>query len=197
MLHQDLFESTTDDQGRKRPALKKTVPQRLMRLMGLRPDEPDGPNGPGEPDGKEEKYQATQIPVREMRDVQEWCCYTAEFGIVETHEQFPPPVQLVTIPCRSPSGDGHCTRTGEERPCTLFGAFSSVETPDKERVKIIVAPVLPGTSLSEPEQAMLTKKRERFHKSLRQWEEVLAPVNLVLEASTRSVQFWLHSWFGK
>ncbi|MBF0191055.1 MAG: hypothetical protein HQL99_07880 [Magnetococcales bacterium] len=189
MLPQDLFESVTDDEGRKRPALKKTVPQRLMRLMGLRQDETEGP--------EEDPGHATQIPVREMRDVQEWCRYTAEFGTVELPEPFPPPVQLVTIPCRSPSGDGHCTRTDETRPCILFGAFSSVETPDKERVKIMVAPVLPGTSLSGPEQEMLIKKRERFHKSLRQWEEVLAPVNLVLEASTRSVQFWLHSWFGK
>ncbi|MBF0213924.1 MAG: hypothetical protein HQM00_10250, partial [Magnetococcales bacterium] len=120
MLDKELFESITDDQGKIRPALRITVPMRVLSRIGL---------VSGESRGREETLQNTQIPIRAMREVREWCSYTADFGTVEDGAQFPPPVQLVTIPCRSPTGDGHCSRTGEARPCTLFGIFSSVDTP--------------------------------------------------------------------
>ncbi|MBF0340957.1 MAG: hypothetical protein HQL95_08365 [Magnetococcales bacterium] len=189
MLDKELFDYSTDDLGRKRPVLRATVSERLLRVMGLHPGNAE--------DDKEEVLRETHIPIRSMREVRESCPFTAEFGIVEKSEQFQSPVQLVTIPCRSPSGDGRCMRTGDERPCPLFGALTSVETPEKERVNLIVAPVLPGAGLSAQEQGLLSKKREIYQRSLRLWEDALAPVHMFMDATTRGVQFWLRSWFGK
>ncbi|MBF0213923.1 MAG: hypothetical protein HQM00_10245, partial [Magnetococcales bacterium] len=56
---------------------------------------------------------------------------------------------------------------------------------------------LPGARLSPAECEQLYKKREIYQRSLRHWEEMLTPINMMMEATTRSVQFWLHSWFGK
>ncbi|MBF0127062.1 MAG: hypothetical protein HQM02_07610 [Magnetococcales bacterium] len=188
MLDQEFFVSNTDDQGRRRPALRTTVPLRLLRLMGLLT---------GETGGRDDEMRGTRIPLRIVREVREGCQYTAEFGSVEESEWFPVPVQLVTIPCRSPAGEGRCARTGEERPCTLFGVVASLETPEKERVSIIVAPILPGATLTLSERELLLKKRELYAKSLRLWEDALAPINLLMDATTRGVQFWVRSWFGK
>lgn len=188
MLDKEFFEYTTDDQGRKRPFLRIKVPLRLLRIMGLLT---------GEEASREEDLRETQIPVRIMRAVREQCTYTADFGNMEESLEFPAPVQLVTIPCRSAIGDGCCTRTGKERHCTLFGVFSSVDTPDQERVNIVVAPILPGATLSSSEFELLVEKVEIYHRSLRQIEYMFTPINLLMDATNRSMQFWLRSWFGK
>lgn len=189
MLDKEFFEYAPDGGGRDRPALREAVPQRLMRLQGLLTEEADD---------NEESLRVTRIPVHCMREVRERCVYTAEFGTVEEGDRFPPPVQLVTIPCRSPTGDGRCARTGDDdRPCTLFGVVSSVETPGKERLHFIVAPVSPGTSLTPSGRELLLRKRERLRRSLRHWEQAFTPVTMLMDATTRGVQFWLHYWFGK
>ncbi|MEO5331399.1 MAG: hypothetical protein H7839_05195 [Magnetococcus sp. YQC-5] len=188
MLDKDFFEYTTDGQGQKHPILRIKVPLRLLRIMGLLT---------GEAAGRDEDLRETQIPVRIMRAVRERCRYSADFGKVEENSQFFDSVQLMTIPCRSSAGDGCCTRTGEERSCTLFGVFSSVDTPEQERVNIIVAPIFPGAELSSSERELLAKKVEIYHKSLRQIEALFVPVTMLMDAANRSMQFWLRSWFGK
>ncbi len=186
ILDQELFEQATDDRGRERPALKGTVPQRVLRAMGLLT---------GETGGREEDPRVTEIPVKSMHGVRDWCLYTADFGRVEEDAQFPPPVQLVTIPCRSPTGDGNCTKMGPVRDCPLHGALSFVETPEKERVELIVVPIFPGTTLSPTERDFLVQKRERYQRLLRQREDVFAPVNMLIDVTGRSMQFWLRFWF--
>ncbi|MEO5341334.1 MAG: hypothetical protein H7837_12605 [Magnetococcus sp. MYC-9] len=187
MLKQEIFTYVTDDKGKERPALRDTVPQGVLRAMGLLT---------GEAGGSDEELRTAQIPVKAMEGVRDGCVYTADFGHVEEGAEFSAPVQLVTIPCRSPTGDGHCTKTGSETPCSLYGTVATVESPGKERIKVIVAPVLPGRSLTPQQRAWLVNRREGHLKTMRQWEDTFAPVNLVLDATVRGMQFWVKSWFG-
>ncbi|NGZ04907.1 MAG: hypothetical protein G8237_00965 [Magnetococcales bacterium] len=187
ILEKEFFEYVTDDQGRTHLALRVKVPHHLLQAMGLLTDASD----------EESALLITQIPLKSIRDIQERCVFTAEFATVEENPEFNPPVQLVTIPCRSAIGHGRCKRTGEDRPCTLFGVMSSVQTGDKDPVHLIVAPKPPGTELLPSEETWLLQKRDTYEHSLRQWDDLLTPVHLVLDATTRGVQFWLRSWLGK
>uniref|UniRef100_UPI00187D1335 hypothetical protein n=1 Tax=Candidatus Magnetaquicoccus inordinatus TaxID=2496818 RepID=UPI00187D1335 len=108
----------------------------------------------------------------------------------------PPPVQLVTIPCRCPSGVGKCTKLGSEKTCSLFGAPAYLLTPKKERVELIAVPLYPGSSLTEEQLEHALKIRNKFVKSLNLWEEVFNPFHLVVDATHRGMQFWVKSWFG-
>ncbi|MBF0583942.1 MAG: hypothetical protein HQL80_06870 [Magnetococcales bacterium] len=186
ILDDELFEYITDEKGRVYPALKSTVPQRVLRAMGLLT---------GETGGSEEDQRITQIPVKVMRGVREYCVFTADFGRVEEREHFPPPVQLVVLPCRSSTADGNCTKRDSERSCALFGASSSVETSRKERVELIVVPLFPGTSVPPSQREWLGNKRDSHLQSLRQWEDALAPVHFLMDATVRGMQFWIRSWF--
>lgn len=187
ILDIELFEQITDDSGRERHALKSIVPKYVLRSMGL---------VIGEMDGREEEMEITQLPVKAMDGVSDRCIYTADFGRVENNLHFTSPVQLVTIPCRSPTGDDRCTRTGQEQSCPLFGVPSSVETPGKEKVEFFVVPVFPGTGLSTTQYDLLVQKREGYQRSLRQWEDIFVPINIFVDASSRGMQFWIRSWFG-
>lgn len=186
-LDNALFEHITDAKGRERPALRGTVPQHVLRAMGLLT---------GETGGSEEDVRITQIPVQVMQGVRERCVYTADFATVEENTPFPPPFQLVTVPCRSATEGGLCVKMGVESRCSLFGASTFVETPKKERVELIVAPVFPGDTLSPALLDRIAKKREAYLQSQRQWEEAFAPVQFLMDATSRGMQFWIKSWFG-
>ncbi|GAB0056945.1 hypothetical protein SIID45300_01261 [Candidatus Magnetaquicoccaceae bacterium FCR-1] len=188
MLDPEFFEPVTDARGRTMLALKNTVPQRLLHQAGLVMD------GAPEKDGL---VAATQLPITVLREVKERCIYTAGFATVEEGVEFPSPVQLVSIPCRSASGDGRCMRLDNEQRCTLFGFFSSVESPTRQRVHLIIAPILPGLGVSMVGRALLVEQRERYLHSLRHWELMLTPVNLALDATIRGMRFWMNLWFGK
>ncbi|MBF0417829.1 MAG: hypothetical protein HQL86_06235 [Magnetococcales bacterium] len=145
----------------------------------------------------EELFAATQLPITALREVKERCIYTAGFATVEEGMAFPPPVQLASIPCRSASGDGRCTRLDHGQRCTLFGFFSSVESPMRQRVYLIMAPILPGLGVPVVGRALLTEQRERYLHSLRHWELMLTPVNLAWDATLRGMRFWTNLWFGR
>ncbi|MEO5362331.1 MAG: hypothetical protein H7838_01715 [Magnetococcus sp. DMHC-8] len=187
MLDNEIFIRTTDERGRERLAIRLSVPQGVLRNMGLLT---------GETGGNETDLRVTQIPVKAMRGIRDRCMYTADFGTVENDPSFAAPVQLVTIPCRSALDDGQCNRMGPVESCPLFGMLSAVESPDKVRVDLIVAPVLPGGTLPAAAQPLLVQKRDLYQRSLSQWEDALAPVNMLMDATLRGLQFWARSWFG-
>ncbi|MEO5346428.1 MAG: hypothetical protein H7834_08630 [Magnetococcus sp. YQC-9] len=188
MLDPEFFEPVTDALGRTRLALKNTVPQRLLHQAGLMMD-----RAPEEDD----LVVATQLPITVLREVKERCIYTAGFATVEEGVKFPSPVQLVSIPCRSASEDGRCARLDNGQRCSLFGFFSSVESPTRQRVHLIMAPILPGLGVSVVGRALLAEQREHYLHSLRHWELMLTPVNLALDATLRGVRFWINFWFSR
>ncbi|MEO5352550.1 MAG: hypothetical protein H7835_04985 [Magnetococcus sp. XQGC-1] len=186
-LDNALFVYIPDDDGQQRPRLRETVPQHLLREMGLLT---------GEAEGDEAALRVTQIPVRLIQGVRECCVYTADFGQMEPSVPFPPPPQLVTIPCRSSTANGRCTKMGAESHCPLIGTHASVETPAKERVELIVAPLFPGSTLSVQQLEKLVRKHDEYLASRQRWEEAFAPVHMLMDATTRGMQFWIKSWFG-
>lgn len=187
VLDEELFDYIPDDKGRERPVLKYAVPSYVLRGMGLLT---------GESGGSEAELMPLQIPVKAMQNIREGCIYTADFGNLEEHPDFPAPVQLVTLPCRSSTEDGECAKWGMGSVCPLVGMLSSVRTPDKERVDLIVVPLFPGNSLSPSQYEHLIEKRVHYLRSLHQWEETLAPVHFWMDAASRGMQFWFRSWFG-
>jgi hypothetical protein len=186
-LDNALFVYITDDNGQQRPCLQETIPQYLLREMGLLT---------GEAEGDEEALRITQIPVRFIQGVRECCVYTADFGQVEPGAPFPFPPQLLTIPCRSSTANGRCTKMGPESHCPLFGAHASVETPAKERLELIVAPLFPGSTLSPQQNEKLVRKYDEYQTAKQRWEEAFAPIHMLMDATTRGMQFWIKSWFG-
>lgn len=186
-LDNAFFEQIIDAKGRERPALRGHVPQHVLRAMGLLT---------GETGGSEEDMRITQIPVQVMQGIRERCVYTADFATVEENAPFPPPFQLVTIPCRSATADGLCVKMGVESRCPLFGSSTFVETPRKERVELIIVPVFPGNALSPALLDRIAEKREGYLQSQRQWEEAFAPIQFLMDATSRGMQFWIKSWFG-
>lgn len=188
MLNRELFEIVMDVQGKQHLAIRDTVPLSLLQAMGLLT---------GETQENETELRSTQIPVKAMANVRDCCAYTADFGMVAETGPFCAPVQLITIPCRSSSNHGRCMRLGQERTCTLFGFFSHMETLEKERINILVAPILPATQISAPELEMLLTKREIYVDSLRQWETAWEPINLLIAATQRGMEFWWRAWFGR
>ncbi|MBF0098069.1 MAG: hypothetical protein HQM04_09330 [Magnetococcales bacterium] len=185
-LPDSLFDYLATARGSKYPFVRSFIPGTLLTSMGLQPG--DGT--------QEDLLHPTQIPVHSIQGIRECCVYTADFGTILEHPLFPPPVQLVTIPCRCPSGIGKCTKLGSEKTCSLFCAPAYLLTSKKERVELIALPLFPGNSLSEEQIQCAVRMREKFVKSLRLWEEMFAPLHLVVDATNRGMQFWVKAWFG-
>ncbi|MBF0185056.1 MAG: hypothetical protein HQM06_11800 [Magnetococcales bacterium] len=185
-LPDSFFDYLPEHRGLRRPFVRPFVSGQLLSSIGLPPSEA------GEP----ETLHPTQIPVYYIQGVRDCCVYTADFGTIVEHPLFPPPVQLVTIPCRCPSGIDKCNKLGSERPCSLFASPSYLLTAKKERIELIAIPIFPGRALNEEQLHMAERVREKFVKSLRLWEDVFAPVQLVFDATSRGMQFWVKTWFG-
>ncbi|MBF0180648.1 MAG: hypothetical protein HQM03_11550 [Magnetococcales bacterium] len=187
ILPDDLLETIVDANGRERLAVRATVPARVLRVLGLLMTESEADDADAV---------ATPIPIQALQGVTERCVFTAGFGAMTPDAHFASPLQLATIPCRSATSQGHCNRTGRERHCPLQGLPVFVETPEKERVTLLVAPVPPGEELTQERMATLAHKREEWLLALRQREELFTPVTFLLDASNRGMQFWLKAWFG-
>ncbi|MBF0295412.1 MAG: hypothetical protein HQL96_09505 [Magnetococcales bacterium] len=187
ILPDDLLETIVDASGKERLAVRATVPARVLRVLGLLMTESEA---------SDEEAVSTPIPIQALQGVAERCVFTAGFGAMTTDPHFAAPLQLATIPCRSATPEGHCNRTGRERHCPLQGLPVFVETPEKERIALLVAPVPPGAIPTLERMTTLAHKREEWLVALRQREELFTPVTFLLDASNRGMHFWLKAWFG-